>query len=614
MRSLTIGALALGASMLTACGGGGGGGGGNKTPAQTTPQATLSLSTQSITASASYWDSAPTRLLALTLANPPPEGVYATYSIVGSGIAGLDLQPVNASAANLVVQFETPSLLAGGSHTGSIQLSLCYDENCSRHVRNSPATIATTYTVAPANSSVTSSSSTASVSASRLQSSQPTSSVDLTITNPGPVAPYVSVSYGSTPYIVQSISPVAVSNSNIRLDVTFAWSNQQQTGILTSAAQINVCYDSTCQRHLAGSPIDLTLSYTITNDPLPEPGLTPLPVISRTSLAHDVIDAEYSASLEAIVMVSSYPNNAVYVYDTTTGQENRIGLVSVPTSVSVSPDGMQAAVGHDARVSLVDLSTAGNPSAPAPILLSLTTEAFDTVLDGRGYVHVMPRTDQWVGVHSVEIATNTETVASGSIYAGTRARLHPSGNYIYGADNGLSPSDIEKYDIRNGPATYLYDSPYHGDYGMCGNLWFKENGTTIYTACGNTFRASATKEQDMLYSGRLQLSTSQYYAYVIRSLSQSDETNDLALIEYDTYNCASWNSQAQCYTRFAIYESEFLQRQNVYAIPPVAVTGTSYSQHGLFVFHSSDGSHRYMISRLFGMPNPDAEYYFTVQQ
>src|SRR5690606_31037191 len=78
MRGLTIGALALCASMLAACGGGGGGG--NKTPAQTPPQATLSLPAQSITASASYWDSAPTSMMAVTLANPPAEGIYVDYS------------------------------------------------------------------------------------------------------------------------------------------------------------------------------------------------------------------------------------------------------------------------------------------------------------------------------------------------------------------------------------------------------------------------------------------------------------------------------------------------------------------------------------------------------
>lgn len=219
--------------------------------------------------------------------------------------------------------------------------------------------------------------------------------------------------------------------------------------------------------------------------------------------------------------------------------------------------------------------------------------------------------NQWVSVHSVAIATGIESLSNGFIYAGTRMRLHPSGDFIYGADNGLSPSDIEKYDIAAGPAMYLYDSPYHGDYGMCGNLWFKQNGTTIYTRCGNTFRASTVPSQDMIYSGRLDLSTSEYYSYNIESLSQSDDVAEVVLIEAEYYDC-TYGDSAACFTHLALYESDFLQRTTVWSIPPMTVAGINYAQRGLFVFHSANGQRVFMLSRLSGMPNPDAEYYITV--
>ena len=75
--------------------------------------------------------------------------------------------------------------------------------------------------------------------------------------------------------------------------------------------------------------------------------------------------------------------------------------------------------------------------------------------------------------------------------------LHPSGDYIYGADQGIFPSDIEKYDIRSGNLIYLYDSPYHGDYAMGGNLWISEDGLRIFTALGNVFRSSVNQDTDM---------------------------------------------------------------------------------------------------------------------
>jgi len=35
------------------------------------------------------------------------------------------------------------------------------------------------------------------------------------------------------------------------------------------------------------------------------------------------------------------------------------------------------------------------------------------VLDGNGYVPALPRIDQWVSIHTVHSATNTETLSTG---------------------------------------------------------------------------------------------------------------------------------------------------------------------------------------------------------
>ena len=104
----------------------------------------------------------------------------------------------------------------------------------------------------------------------------------------------------------------------------------------------------------------------------------------------------------------------------------------------------------------------------------------------------------------MNLSTDNEAYSTGgSIYAGTKGRLHPSGKFIYGADNGLSPSDIEKYDIQNGVANMLYDSPYHGDYPMNGNLWFSEDGNRIFTRGKTVLKTSEFKSTDMYYNGTL---------------------------------------------------------------------------------------------------------------
>src|SRR4030095_13756540 len=119
---------------------------------------------------------------------------------------------------------------------------------------------------------------------------------------------------------------------------------------------------------------------------------------------------------------------------------------------------------------------------------------------------------------------------------------------------------------------------------MCGDLWLKQDGAVIYTKCGNTFRTSTIRNDDMVYNGRLQLSVSQSYGYQIDSLSQSDATDEIALLEADWYSCTVANYD--CYTHLNLYESEFLNRTAVYSLAPIDFNGSTYSQRGSFVFHS----------------------------
>ncbi|MEJ2467206.1 MAG: hypothetical protein P8045_16205, partial [Candidatus Thiodiazotropha sp.] len=304
--------------------------------------------------------------------------------------------------------------------------------------------------------------------------------------------------------------------------------------------------------------------------------------------------------------------NSLYILDPATGAERHVDLSMLPTSVSVAPDGLHAAVGHDALISYVDLTGVGSAATDIVTTLDVSTTVFDIVLAGNGYVYAFPKTDQWVKIHSVQIATNTETLSSGNyIYDETHAKLHPDGFAIYGADNGLSPSDIEKYDISGGVASYAYDSPYHGDYDMCGDLWLSENGAYIYTACGNTFHSSSDQNQDMVYNDALQLQSSNYSSYQIGSLSQTAEQQEIMLLEIDKF-CETGNSVIGCNRYLSLYESLYLNRTASYIVPDMTVNGQTYGQFPMFVFHSADGTNRYLLSKLDAMSNPDAEYYWSL--
>ncbi|UFS63421.1 PKD domain-containing protein [Sulfurimonas sp. HSL-3221] len=291
-------------------------------------------------------------------------------------------------------------------------------------------------------------------------------------------------------------------------------------------------------------------------------------------------DAEYSQTLDKIVFVSSEPVNALYIYDPLTQEVNSVNLPIPPNCVSIGPDGLFAAVGHDAYITYVDLA-----AASAVKTFAVSADVLDVVLDGNGYVHAFPRDDQWVKIRTVQIETEQETLSTGlSIYAGTVGKLHPDGASIYGADNGIYPADIEKYDISGSTADYLYDSPYHGDYQMCGDLWISEDGFRIFTKCGNVFRASSQSDIDMTYNGSLQDMT------YIRSLSHSAESGKIALVpqkrEYIYYYQYIDHEENMLY----LFDDTYLAFEKTIKLPNMKAGNTYYQGNGRYVFFNSDGS------------------------
>jgi hypothetical protein len=302
------------------------------------------------------------------------------------------------------------------------------------------------------------------------------------------------------------------------------------------------------------------------------------------TMNHRVIDAEYNKQLDRIITVSSAPANALHIVDPVSGTDTVVALLYVPTCVSVAPDGAYAAVGHDARVSYVDLN-----SGALVKTYTISTEVKDIVLAGNGYVYAISRTDQ-LRIHCLNLQTGIETLSSGDfLYYGAIAKLHPNGTRIYGADNGLSSTNMRKYDISGGTATKLYDAPYLGNYPVCGNLWISEDGLRIFTKCGVVSRSSDTQSEDMLYDGSLSDLSS------IQHLTDSLTLNKVAAIQSNSsYGTVIKDAEVW------VYEYDPLGFFTKTALPAFPANGKKYQSHGKFVFFNSDGT------KLFAIVQADA--------
>lgn len=441
------------------------------------------------------------------------------------------------------------------------------------------------------------------------------SSVRITLTVNDPV-PNLTIFLNRSTSGLDNVEFQASTDVTAYLNLVFKAGSSLAAGTYTDTVEVKICRENPCVQQIIGSPQTITTTYTVQPPGVgPEAGMTPLPTVSRNALAHNVIDAEYSKALNAVVMVSSWPSNALYVYDAANGTEKKLLLNKLPKAVSVSPDGKTAAVGHDALISHIDLTTVGQAAAAATEL-TVSADVGDLVLDGNGYVHAFPEVDQWVQVHTIKVASNTETLSPAwATYAGLRAKLHPDGNRLYAAHTQTSSYDIETYDVSGGViSTISKDWSYLGEYDLCRNLWMKEDGSTIYTACGYTFRASVTPSLDRRYTGRIPISPANIKgeSYRITSLSQSGSAGEIALIEDLANPCTV--SQAPpytCYSHLALHEDIYMNRLQVFTIPPAVINNYGYLQRGLFVFHRNDNA-KVLITRLMGVSDQSKEYYLSI--
>lgn len=308
-------------------------------------------------------------------------------------------------------------------------------------------------------------------------------------------------------------------------------------------------------------------------------------------LRSEIIDAEFSKVNNKIIYVSENPSSLV-IYDVVNKSSDLITLRYIPTCVSVSKDGKYAVVGHDGKISHIDLLNKKyikTIDVPCPVS--------DIVLNGN-WAYVAPEKDQHVYIQSVNLIDGTVEPNSGwSVYEGSRMKLHPSGKYIYLIDNRTMPEDIHKFDIQNGRAVNLYDSPYHGDYAMGRDIWFSEDGNRIFSMAGAVFKTSEIQSKDILYNGKINLVNSSYYgsAY-IKSLAHSASKNNLYLIT-STYPSNSSNDQIFFYIHDADNLS-FKEKVQIekYLVMDGVGRGGIYDPIPHFIFTNTSGNKVYVLA------------------
>lgn len=597
------GAFALLVLLLQSCGGGGGDGGGSE-PGLT---ARLSISTSNVSASGTPGDLAPERTVILAVTNDPPDVVYYEIDHSTNGLERVQFMQTGPAQGEIQFFFRPPGSLVNDTYEDSVEIRVCFDDLCRNDINGSPKTVRTAYVVngdGPTSASL--SRSVIELTADHREVIGRSESITATLNALPPSGVHIDTIQSSN-----AIDFVASGAPGLITDMTigFVAGDRLDVGSYSDSVSVRVCYDQSCVRQVAGSPFEVATTFDVTLGV--EPGLPSLQFLSREPLGHDVIDAEYSAAMNAIVMVGSNPQNAIHVFDIDTGIESEQLLARVPTAVAISPDGFTAAVGHEGRVSVMNLAMVGSAGAPAPTSLNISIPVHDIALDGDGHVYAVPIYEMGDNIHAIDIATNTEQQIPGFI---ERIRLQPGAQSLYGMPD-IPPTELRKWDVTSDVPSYLYRWPYFGEHDACFDFWFSEPGDRIYTGCGQTFSASADPAQDMIYVGSVPLSEpTGYDDNYIRSLSHSAAENEIALVEWHHFDCELGPLYRPCYTRLAYVDDVLYNRTAIYGIGPVTTGGASFAQRGRYVFHDAQSSRKYLISELEGASSEDLRYWISVIQ
>lgn len=327
---------------------------------------------------------------------------------------------------------------------------------------------------------------------------------------------------------------------------------------------------------------------------------------TKWMLDRKILDAEFCRNTNKIVIVSANPNR-LSIIDPELKTIQDIPLNGIPNCVSINKNGDHAVVGHNGLISIVNLNT-----------LTVEKEYFtscnvlDILLTTSNWIYVFPY-DQGT-VRSINPTTGIENITP-SIFnrAGASSRLAPSEKAIYSTNSGVYPGDVYKYSIENGVAEYLYDSSYHGNDNMIGNLWLSEEGDKIFTKTNTILTVDSNKANDMNLFNLLTWNPGNVNT---ETLFHSKAANKIFLItesfenQNDTYGC---NVLVYNYTNLGLMKQYPLEK---YLIPVGEAGGTICNAEGIFVFANNTGTKLYVIVQSYqksGMLNDSAIQNIEVQ-
>ncbi|MEX8506542.1 PKD domain-containing protein [Leptothrix ochracea] len=322
--------------------------------------------------------------------------------------------------------------------------------------------------------------------------------------------------------------------------------------------------------------------------------VTVMAPVPGTLLLNEVpLQIQYSKSQGKVVMAAAGPD-ALHVVDPNAGTDIAVLLPTAVKGLTLSPDGLLAAVLHEGAVSLVDV-------ASATLLQTSPTGGAQTeaLVNNAGRIYLTGQTGaQWVtpdislmdGRSGAILQASTGTF--GNVYGTTRGAYADLIHKIFILSQGLSPLQIYAYPVDpftgviTGPEV---GSPYWGDYAMDVPFWLSSDERLLFTAAGTFFST-------------VDLSYVRSFGVTVQSMSHSATAQEAVVLAQGLAP-----NYPGFYKRFT---GPLLFPAPDVTLPSIAGLPT----YGIAIFHDSADRHVLVVQANSDLPGAaGADYYVMVR-
>ena len=182
----------------------------------------------------------------------------------------------------------------------------------------------------------------------------------------------------------------------------------------------------------------------------------------------------YSTALDRIIMVSAAPNE-LHIYDPVANIDTTVALGWAPLGLSLSPDGLHAAVAHSANVSLINLQT-------ATLSKTYVTAAEQGLAVTATYIYAFSSLSGSTtsSISSINLSSGQISVINTLPPVTGQPAYDAPLNILYAYENTseLEPLALAKLDISNGPVAGATLTT-TGTGTPCGEIDFSPDGTQM---------------------------------------------------------------------------------------------------------------------------------------